>query len=100
LQAFATLKTLQSLKPDFADYLTMLVKLFNCVISQPLHYKCILHIEKDNTANLFYHQILDYKTLSLFTHSFDVEEEERVKLHIKYRHRLARAEYQEMEYRL
>ena len=30
---FSELKEQQNLKPDFTDYLTMLIKLFNCVIS-------------------------------------------------------------------
>lgn len=32
---FSELKESQALKPDFPEYLTMLIKLFNCAIGQP-----------------------------------------------------------------
>lgn len=48
------MKACQQLKPDFADYLTMLIRLFNSAISQPVAYKCYLSILKDNTGLLFF----------------------------------------------
>ena len=75
----------------------MLIKLFNCVISQPdqqpAAYKCILNIKKDNTGELFFNQDLDFKNLCLLVAKFEVEQEEIVKLHIKYRHKVAKLEY-------
>jgi hypothetical protein len=88
------------LKPDFADYLTMLIRLFNCVTAEPKSYKATLQILKDNTSVLYFNQILDFKSLTLFSCSFEVEDEDRVKMHIKYRHKLAKVEYAEMESRL
>ena len=88
------------MKPDFTDYLTMLIKLFNCVISQPDQqpsaYKCVFNIKKDNTGELYFNQVLDFKNLCLLVAKFEVEQEDRVKLHIKYRHKVAKLEYHNM----
>ena len=78
----------------------MLIRLFNCTQAEQKSYKACLNILKDNTATLQFHQLLDYKSLMLFQCQFELEDEDRVKLHIKYRHRLAKVEYQEMEARL
>jgi hypothetical protein len=55
----------------------MLIKLFNCVISQadqqPAAYKCIFNIKKDNTGELFFTQVLDFKNLCLLVARFEVE---------------------------
>ncbi len=55
---------------------------------------------KDNSAVLLFNQLLGYKSLNLLNCAFTFEDDERVKQHIKYRHKLAKVEYQEMETRL
>ena len=68
----------------------------NCAASEPKSYRIRLQILKDNTALLQFTQVLDYKQMTIFTCALEVEEEERIKMHIKFRHRLAKVEYEEM----
>lgn len=78
----------------------MLIRLMNCAASEPKSYKTRLQILKDNTALLQFTQVFDYKQMSIFTCALEVEDEERIKQHIKFRHRFARVLYDEMEARL
>ena len=55
-----------------------------------------MQMNKDNTGDLFFNQILEYKTLCLLASRFDVENEDRVKLHIKYRHKVTKMEMEQM----
>ena len=51
---FADQKEGQGLKPDFPEYLTMLVKLFTYAIDKPESFKCALNIHADNSASLLF----------------------------------------------
>lgn len=77
----------QQLTPPFADYPTMLIKLFNQVISDPEHIKCQLQLYKDNTGDLYFNQILDYKVLLLLQCRLEQGSEDKVQRLIKFRHK-------------
>ena len=138
----------QKLKPEFSEYLTILIKLFNQVIEQENietllqkqikvstkrfkllqegkrpkedrlkgRYMCTLEMNKDNTADLYFQQVLEYvdinetrdseknfpafKTLCLLQCHFDRADESKVKSVIKYRNKVAKSELESMQLRL
>ena len=79
----------QGLHPLFADYLTMLIKLFNQAITNPSEYRCAIQLNIDNSASLFFLQVLPYKELKLLGCTFTLANEERIHLHNKFKHRIA-----------
>lgn len=50
---YQEMKEHQGLHPNYSEYLTMLIKLFNCSISTPETHKCQMQLNKDNSADLF-----------------------------------------------
>ena len=90
----------------------MLIKLFNATIQTPLTMKLQLQMNKDNSSDLFFQQILEYekeskdkekkndpdrekemipyKSLQMLACRFNEGEEEMIKHHIKYRHKIAK----------
>ena len=48
------MKELQGLRPLFADYLTMLIKLFNHALTTPESYKCQMQTNVDDSGDLFF----------------------------------------------
>ena len=82
--------------PEFAGYPTMLIKLLNETINNPQDYKIDLQLNKDNSADVIFSQKMSYKNLQLLSCAFLPGEEETVKKHIKYRHRMANLELQQM----
>ena len=58
---YANMQFAQSLTPDFPEYLTMLIKLFNQGISSPKTTKLQLQMNKDNTGDLFFQQVMEYE---------------------------------------
>ena len=72
------MREMQSLHPQFADYLTMLIKLFNQAITNPDTYKCQVQLNRDNNAEMFFNQILPYKQLQLLGLTMLQGEEARV----------------------
>ena len=83
------MKDQQGLKPQYADYLTMLIKLFNQAIESQ-DTKCQMQTNKDNTGDLFFNQMLPYKQLQLLGCRFNLAPDQKVQEHIKYRHMVAR----------
>jgi hypothetical protein len=96
------------LKPDFQGYITTLLKLFDNCQRLPSEYECRLVINPDNSARLLFSQRMQFgavqgeclKTIDLLTCACEVEDEEKVKQHIKYRHRLAQIEFEEIQHKL
>lgn len=80
----------QGLTPQFVEYLTMLIKLFNKAIDNPDTYRLATQLNRDNSADLFFNQILPYKQLQLLGIHFAIGEETRIEKHIKYRHQISR----------
>jgi hypothetical protein len=76
----------QNLTPQFADYLTMLIKLFNSAIATPDTFHLKIQLNIDNNMDLFFNQILPYKQLEMLGCHFNLLPEERIFQHIKYRH--------------
>ena len=67
----------------------MLVRLFNLCITEAETYKCTFEIEHDNSVILMFHQHEKYKDLLMLECDFELEQEERIKLHIKFRYKMA-----------
>ena len=96
------------MKPDFQGYITTLLKLFDNCQRLPSEYECRLVINPDNSARLLFSQRMLFgavqgeclKTIDLLTCACEVEDEEKVKQHIKYRHRLAQIEFEEIQHKL
>ena len=57
------MKEKQGLNPNFPEYLTMLIKLFNSAINTPESYRCQMQLNKDNSADLFINQVLPFKQI-------------------------------------
>ena len=79
----------QGLYPVFADYLTMLIKLFNQAITNPSVFRCAIQLNIDYSASLFFNQVLPYKELKLLGCTFTRASEERIHLHNKFKHKIA-----------
>ena len=66
---YANMQFAQSLTPDFPEYLTMLIKLFNQAIPSPEMKRkkkkpttrVQLQMNKDNTGDLFFQQVMEYE---------------------------------------
>mmetsp|Transcript_17024 Transcript_17024/g.12081 ORF Transcript_17024/g.12081 Transcript_17024/m.12081 type:complete len:129 (-) Transcript_17024:226-612(-) len=78
-------------KFEYREYLTMLIKLFNNSLTNPKNYLCQLIMHKNNSATLYFKHIMEFKAIDLLQAEFEVQDEDVVKPHIKYRHKLARA---------
>lgn len=128
-QYLNVIKDTQRLKPDFIDYLTMLIKMFNNTVTNPEEYQLEFVIDQDNQATLNFLQIFsvktahikstrkgssksssksdtvsinqaNVKTVKALSAAFVMEDEDRVKLHIKFRNNIAVAELEETQQRL
>ena len=81
---YANMQFAQSLTPDYPEYPTMLIKLFNQAIktkANPKPIKIQLQMNKDNTGDLFFQQVMEYE-LDKKKHRNDADdddEEERSK---------------------
>jgi hypothetical protein len=73
---FAEQKEEQHLKPDFPEYLTMLIKLFTYALEKKETFKCCLHIWEDNSAQLLFLQCLQFKSLTMLKADFVLENED------------------------
>ena len=51
---YEEMKELQGLHPQFADYLTMLIKLFTQTITNPDTLRCQVQLNVDNSADMFF----------------------------------------------
>ena len=91
---YAAIRKQYSLKPTFPGYLTLLIKLFNAAIDDPDKAQCQLRILRDNSAELAFDQTVSFTSVHLLTIPFDQESEERTKMHIKHRYRLAKHDYE------
>jgi hypothetical protein len=78
----------------------MMIKLFTYAIDKPETFNCALHINADNSANLLFQQCLEYKSLVMLQCDFSLETDDKIKMHIKYRNKLAKIEFEEMNARL
>ena len=75
---YEDMKERQHLNPQFCDYLTVLIKLFNqSIVSRDTH-KCQMQLNADNSGDLFFNQILPYKQLELLGCHFTQKHEDRV----------------------
>ena len=83
------MKGLQGLNPDFGGYTTMLIKLLNETINNPEDYKIDLKLNKDNSSNVVFNQKMSYKNIELLSCFFNPAEDEVIKKHIKFRHKMA-----------
>ena len=55
------MKACQNLNQDYPEFLTMLIKLFNAAIQTPKTTKLQLQMNKDNSADLFFQQVMEYE---------------------------------------
>ena len=78
----------------------MLIKLFTYALEKKETFKCCLHIHEDNTSLLNFKQCLQFKELIMLKAAFDLEDEDQVRRHIKYRNRLAKIQFEQMQERL
>jgi len=90
----------QGLNPQFADYLTMLMKLFNAALNDPDKFRLQIQLNKDNSSDLFFNQVLPFKQLQMLGCHFELLEEARVFAHIKFRHQMARIQFDQMQAKL
>lgn len=60
---YQEMKEAQELKPEYADYCTMLIKLFNQAITAPETLKCQMQTNKDDSGDLYFNHFLPYKRL-------------------------------------
>ena len=58
---YEVMREQQGLNPQFPDYLTMLIKLFNQAIASPDSYKCQMQLNADNSGDMFFNHILPFK---------------------------------------
>ena len=80
----------QDLNPQFIDYATMLIKLFNEAIEHEKKFRVIVTLNKDNSADLVFIQILPCKELRLLECHFTLGLESMNHAHNKYRYNVAK----------
>mmetsp|Transcript_1689 Transcript_1689/g.2341 ORF Transcript_1689/g.2341 Transcript_1689/m.2341 type:complete len:124 (+) Transcript_1689:412-783(+) len=90
----------QNLSPQFADYLTMLIRLFNSALQNPDTFRLQIQLNPNNSSDLFFNQILPYKQLQMLGCHFELLKEETVYRHIKYRHQLSLIHLEQMQAKL
>ena len=57
--------------PEFHEYMTMLIKLFNSALNNPDTYRAQIQLNIDNSSDLFFNQILPYKQLQMLGCHFE-----------------------------
>jgi hypothetical protein len=97
---FAELKEKLKLKCDFPGFTTMLIKLVNNCITDEDHYKAVMTVNSDSTAELCFLQILDYKAITLLQLKLHLGEEDEINAHASYRFKLRNYELAESKMRL
>ena len=97
---FAELKEKLNLKCDFPGFTTMLVKLVNSCIIDPDHFKAVMVVNCDSTADLTFYQILDFKDLSILELKLHLGDEDEINAHASYRFKLRSYELEESKRRL
>ena len=68
---YQEMREAQGLHPQYVDYLTMLIKLFNHALTTPKSYKCLMQLNKDNSGDLFINEILPYKQVQMLGCHFE-----------------------------
>ena len=68
----------QELNPQFADYLTMLIRLFNSALQNPDTFRLQIQLNVDNSSDLFFNQILPYKDLQMLGCHFQLLGDETI----------------------
>ena len=63
-------------------------------------YRCAIQLNIDNSASLFFLQVLPYKELKLLGCTFTLAEENRIHLHNKFKYRIARIQLEQMQAKL
>ena len=61
---YGDMRFAQALAPGYPEYLTMLIKLFNQAIQAPKTTRIQLQMNKDNTGDLFFQQVMEYEVES------------------------------------
>lgn len=70
----------------------MLIKLFNQTILEPPQVHLDLRLKKDNSSELCFNHQTEFKEILLLSCEFNPAEEDEVKQHIKFRHKMANVE--------
>lgn len=92
---YTQLKEEQDLKSDFAGFQTMLIKLIQSCITDPEHFKSVIVMNSDSTANLNFFQMLEYKRLSLLEVVLNMGEEDEINAHASFRYKMKSLELSE-----
>lgn len=85
---YKQLKEEQDLKSDFAGFQTMLIKLIQSCITDPEHFKSVIVMNSDSTANLNFFQMLEFKRLSLLEVVLQMGEEDEINAHASFRYKM------------
>jgi|APSaa5957512535_1039671.scaffolds.fasta_scaffold167090_1 hypothetical protein len=66
----------------------MLIKLITNCINDAEHFKCVMVVNSDSSANLSFYQMLDFKALSLLELKMKLGDEDEINAHASYRFKL------------
>lgn len=86
---FEEVRKLHRLKVSFAEYPTMLIKMINNCIKDPVSYQDLFAMGVDGSADLIFQQSVEYKTIELYKCKFEQAEEESVKALVSYKFKLS-----------
>ena len=73
----------------------MLIKLIQSCITDPEHFKSVIVMNSDSTANLNFFQMLEYKRLSLLEVVLNMGEEDEINAHASFRYKMKSLELSE-----
>jgi len=90
----------QKLMIDFADYLSMVIKMLNNCIKEPQRYLAVFVMQRDGNARLDFIQNMEYKFVELLTCDFVASTEEVVRQHITFRYNSVKSRLALMQSRL
>lgn len=76
------------LKCNFNGLLTMLIKYFTNAINDEQHYKCQLYMSSDSSAQFFFHQILEFKSIVLLRFNMKLGDEDEINNHVIYKYKM------------
>ena len=77
IEDYYEMKQNQRLIQDYPEFLTMLIKLFNQAVVTPKTTKIQFQMNKDNSGDLFFQQVMEYEAKPKKKGSDDAEQEKR-----------------------
>ena len=85
-QGFRLVQEQQKLMVDFAEYPTVLIRMLNTCIKEPLQHLAVFVMQRGGRAHLDFIQNMEYKFVELLSTAFVASDEETVRQNITFRY--------------